>query len=57
MNIKKRLTLAQIKRQALLMAGVPPKSYGKKKATQVVKRRKKALTTRGQKHRHDDLLN
>jgi hypothetical protein len=57
MNIKKRLSLAQIKRQALLMAGVPPKSYGKKKATQVVKSRKKALTTRGQKHRHGELLN
>jgi len=57
MNIKKRLSLAQIKRQALLMAGVPPKSYGKKKATQVVKSRKKALVTRGQKHRHDDTLN
>jgi len=57
MNIKKRLTLAQIKRQALLMAGVPPKSYGKKKATQVVKSRKKALTTRGQKHRHGEPLN
>jgi hypothetical protein len=56
MNIKKRLSLAQIKRQALLMAGVPPKSYGKKKATQVVKSRKKALTTRGQKHRHSELL-
>ena len=57
MNIKKRLSLAQIKRQALLMAGVPPKSYGKKKATQAVKSRKKALTTRGQKHRHGELLN
>jgi hypothetical protein len=57
MNIKKRLSLAQIKRQALLMAGVPPKSYGKKKATQVVKSRKKALTTRGHKHRHSESLN
>jgi hypothetical protein len=57
MNIKKRLSLAQIKRQALLMAGVPPKSYGKKKATQVVKSRKKALATRGHKHRHGDTLN
>ena len=57
MNIKKRLTLAQIKRQALLLAGVPPKSYGKKKATQVVKSRKKALVTRGHKHRHSEPLN
>jgi hypothetical protein len=57
MNIKKRLTLAQIKRQALLMAGVPPKSYGKKKATQVVKSRKRALTTRGHKHRYGEPLN
>jgi hypothetical protein len=57
MNIKKRLSLAQIKRQALLMAGVSPKSYGQKKATQVVKSRKRALATRGQKHRHSDPLN
>jgi hypothetical protein len=57
MNIKKRLSLAQIKRQALLMAGVPPKSYGQKKATQVVKSRKKALATRGHKHRHSEPLN
>jgi hypothetical protein len=57
MNIKKRLSLAQIKRQALLMAGVPPKMYGQKKATQVVKSRKKALATRGHKHRHNDSVN
>jgi hypothetical protein len=57
MNIKKRLSLAQIKRQALLMAGVPPKMYGQKKATQVVKSRKKALTTRGHKHRYSESLN
>jgi hypothetical protein len=57
MNIKKRLSLAQVKRQALLMAGVSPKIYGQKKATQVVKNRKKALATRGQKHRHSDSLN
>ena len=57
MNIKKRLSLAQIKRQALLMAGVPPKMYGQKKATQVVKSRKKALATRGHKHRNNDSVN
>jgi hypothetical protein len=57
MNIKKRLSLTQIKRQALLMAGVPPKSYGQKKATQVVKSQKKALATRGQKHRYSESLN
>jgi hypothetical protein len=57
MNIKKRLSLAQIKRQALLLAGVPPKIYGKKKATQVVKSRKRALATRGQKHRHSLSIN
>jgi hypothetical protein len=57
MNIKKRLSLAQIKRQALLMAGVTLKMYGKKKATQVFKSRKKALATRGQKHRHREPLN
>jgi hypothetical protein len=57
MNIKKRLSLAQIKRQALLMAGVSPKIYGKKKATQVVRSRKRALATRGQKHRHGESIN
>jgi hypothetical protein len=57
MNIKKRLSLAQMKRQALINAGISPNAFGHKKATQVVKSRKKALTTRGHKHRHGELLN
>jgi hypothetical protein len=56
MNIKKRLSLAQMKRQALINAGISPNAFGQKKATQVVKSRKKALTTRGHKHRHGELL-
>jgi hypothetical protein len=51
MNIKKRLSLAQIKRQALLVAGIPPSGYGKKKATSVMSNRKKKLNTRKQKHK------
>ena len=31
--------------------------YGQKKATQVVKSRKKALATRGHKHRNNDSVN
>ncbi len=42
MNISKRLTQAQIKRQALLEAGIQPKSYGKKKQ----------LASRKQKHKN-----
>jgi hypothetical protein len=57
MNIKKRLSLAQMKRQALINAGITPSAFGQKKATQVVKSRKKALATRGQKHRHGASLN
>jgi hypothetical protein len=57
MNIKKRLSLAQMKRQALINAGISPNAFGQKKVTQVVKSRKKALTTRGYKHRHGELLN
>ncbi|MFM1869279.1 MAG: hypothetical protein RLY99_23 [Pseudomonadota bacterium] len=52
MNIKKRLSLAQVKRQALITAGITPNAYGQKKATQVIKNRKKTLMTRGQKHRY-----
>ncbi len=52
MNIKKRLSRAQIKRQALISAGITPNAYGHKKATQVIKSRKKSLMTRGHKHRH-----
>lgn len=55
MNIKKRLTLAQIKRQALLKAGIAPSSYGSKKLTQVVASKKKKLDSRKQKHKHIDL--
>ncbi len=51
MNIKKRLSLAQIKRQALLVAGIPPSGYGKKKSTMVMGNRKKKLNTRQQKHK------
>jgi hypothetical protein len=57
MNIKKRLSLAQMKRQALINAGITPSAFGQKKATQVVKSRKKALNTRGHKHRHSESLN
>ena len=52
MNIKKRLSLAQVKRQALITAGITPNAYGQKKATQVIKNRKKTLMTRRQKHRY-----
>jgi hypothetical protein len=52
MNIKKRLSLAQIKRHALLTAGISPNAYGQKKSTKVIKSRKDVLITRGQKHRH-----
>jgi hypothetical protein len=57
MNIKKRLSLAQVKRQALINAGITPSAFGQKKATQVVKSHKRRLTTRGQKHPHKDLFN
>jgi len=52
MNIKKRLTITQIKRHALLTAGISPNAYGQKKSTKVIKSRKDALLTRGQKHKH-----
>ncbi|NBV01081.1 MAG: hypothetical protein EBS31_06540 [Burkholderiaceae bacterium] len=52
MNISKRLTQAQIKRQALLEAGIQPKSYGKKKASQVMRSKKKQLASRKQKHKN-----
>jgi hypothetical protein len=55
MNIKKRLSLAQIKRQALMHAGIVPSSYGTKKLTQVVQSKKKKLVSRKQKHKHIDL--
>jgi hypothetical protein len=55
MNIKKRLSLAQIKRQALMNAGIAPSSYGTKKLTQVVKSKKRKLVSRKQKHKHIDL--
>jgi hypothetical protein len=55
MNIKKRLSLAQIKRQALMHAGIAPSSYGAKKLTQVVKSKKRKLVSRKQKHKHIDL--
>ncbi len=55
MNIKKRLSLAQIKRQALMNAGTAPSSYGTKKLTQVVKSKKRKLVSRKQKHKHIDL--
>jgi len=51
MNIKKRLSLAQIKRQALLTAGIPPSHYGKKKSTTIMSNRKKNINTRKQKHK------
>jgi hypothetical protein len=57
MNIKKRLSLSQMKRQALINAGITPSTFGQKKATQVIKSRKKALATRGQKHRHNESVN
>jgi hypothetical protein len=50
MNIKKRLSLAQIKRQALLQAGILPSGYGKKKSTTVMGNKKKKLNTRKEKH-------
>ncbi len=52
MNISKRLTQAQIKRQALLEAGIQPKSYGKKKTSQVMRSKKKQLASRKQKHKN-----
>ena len=52
MNIKKRLTISQIKRHALLTAGISPNVYGQKKSTKLIKSRKTALVTRGQKHKH-----
>jgi hypothetical protein len=52
MNIKKRLTITQIKRHALLTAGISPNAYGQKKSTKVIKSRKDVLLTRGQKHKH-----
>jgi hypothetical protein len=55
MNIKKRLSLAQIKRQALMHAGIAPSCYGTKKLTQVVKSKKRKLVSRKQKHKHIDL--
>jgi hypothetical protein len=55
MNIKKRLSLAQIKRQALMNAGIAPSSYGTKKLTQVVGNKKKKLASRKQKYKHLDL--
>ena len=51
MNIKKRLSLAQIKRQALLVAGIAPSGYGKKKSTMVMSNKKKKLNTRKQKYK------
>jgi hypothetical protein len=54
MNIKKRLSLAQIKRQALLKAGIVPSSYGSKKLTQVVVSKKRKLESRKQKHKYVD---
>mgnify|MGYP003704789903 CR=1 FL=1 len=50
MNIKKRLSLAQIKRQALLHAGIRPSGYGKKKSTTVMANKKKKLNTRKEKY-------
>jgi hypothetical protein len=50
MNIKKRLSLAQIKRQALLHAGIHPSGYGKKKSTTVMANKKKKLNTRKEKY-------
>jgi hypothetical protein len=52
MNIKKRLTLSQVKRHALFTAGISPNAYGIKKSTKLIKTRKNALATRGQKHKH-----
>jgi hypothetical protein len=52
MNIKKRLSISQIKRHALLTAGISPNAYGQKKSTKLIKSRKNALVTRGQKHKH-----
>ena len=51
MNIRKRLSLAQIKRQALIAAGISPSGYGNKKLTTVMSNRKKKLNTRKQKHK------
>jgi hypothetical protein len=52
MNIKKRLSLAQMKRQALMKAGIAPSSYGEKKRTQVVLSKKTKASSRKQKHKH-----
>jgi hypothetical protein len=57
MNVKKRLSLTQIKRQALINAGISPNIFGLKKTTKLIKSRKKSLATRGQKHRRSDPLN
>jgi hypothetical protein len=51
MNIKKRLSLAQMKRQALLKAGIAPSAYGEKKLTQVVMSKKRKSASRQQKHK------
>ena len=51
MNIKKRLSLAQMKRQALLKAGIVPSAYGEKKLTQVVMSKKRKSASRQQKHK------
>jgi hypothetical protein len=52
MNIKKRLSLSQMKRQALMKAGIAPSSYGEKKRTQVVLSKKTKASSRKQKHKH-----
>ncbi len=52
MNISKRLTQAQIKRQALLDAGIQLKTYEKKKASKIMRSKKKQLASRKQKHKN-----
>jgi hypothetical protein len=52
MNIKKRLSISQIKRHALLTAGISPNAYGQKKSTKTMKNKKKRSMTRGYKHKN-----
>jgi hypothetical protein len=52
MKIKKRLSMAQQKRHALLNAGITPSAYGQRKASIPMTSVKQKSRTRKLKHRH-----
>jgi hypothetical protein len=52
MKIKKRLSMAQQKRHALINAGITPSAYGQRKASIPMTSVKQKSSTRKLKHRH-----